>query len=97
MSATRRLKLSRAGQEGRARSRVERDKNLAPNGLRAAREIGDANEIELWDCASRVGLPSTFTDDTERDGSYSRACKEVSSSNRQGLSAARAWQSGGRS
>jgi hypothetical protein len=49
-----------------AHSRVERDKNLAPNGPRAAREIGDANEIELWDCASCVGLPSTFTDDAER-------------------------------
>ena len=60
-----------------AHSRVERDKNLAPNGPRAAREIGDGNEIELWDCASRIGLPRTFTDDTERDGSYSRACKKV--------------------
>jgi hypothetical protein len=75
------LSILRGGRPGvrarRARSRVERDKNLAPNGPRAAREIGDANEIELWDCTCRMGLPRTFTDDTERDGSHSRACKAV--------------------
>jgi hypothetical protein len=72
------LSTLRGGVRARnAHSRVEREKTLAPNGPRAAREIGDGNEIELWDCASRIGLPRTFTDDTERDGSYSRACKEV--------------------
>jgi hypothetical protein len=56
------LSTLRGGVRARhAHSRVERDKNLTPNGPRAAREIGDANEIELWDCASRIGLPRTFT------------------------------------
>jgi hypothetical protein len=60
------------------------------------RRSDDANKVELWDSA-RIGLPSTFTDDAKRDGNHSRACEEVWSANRQGLSVARARQSCGRS
>jgi hypothetical protein len=58
---------------------------------------GDVNEIEIWHCAPFTVLPRTFADDANRDGNHSRACKEVRSSNRQGLSAARAGQSSSRS